>query len=311
MNRLLVLFLAGCSSDFGLQTFEPPVPGGDDTAAPDTAAPEPAEDTGYFEEVEEPEPAEEEEEEKIPEEDEPPEDDCTETSDLIYVIDRDLERLSLFDPETLTFSHLGILDCPRGSATPGSMAISRSGMAYVRYSDNQVYEVSLDDLSCTQTDYSSGSFGSFGMGYATNDADTWRDQLYIANSSQVALLGTDDWSRDVFGGMPSQSELTGTSSGELWAFLPLESPAMLAEIDKDTGAVGDRIRMSNFPNLGDIDTFAFAAWGGTFWLFVRTYGMGSSTDVFHVSTSGTLHRVLEDVGFDVVGAGASTCAPSK
>ena len=73
MNRLLVLFLAGCSSDFGLQTFEDPVQGGDDTAVFDTAAPEPAEDTGDFEETEEPEPAEEEEEEeKEPPEDEPP-----------------------------------------------------------------------------------------------------------------------------------------------------------------------------------------------------------------------------------------------
>ena len=69
-------------------------------------------------------------------------------------------------------------------------------------------------------------------------------------------------------------------------------------------------RFQGFPDVGDIDTFAFAAWGGEFWLFVRTYGMGSSTDVYRVTADGTLSRVLEDVGFDVVGAGVSTCAPS-
>ncbi len=61
---------------------------------------------------------------------------------------------------------------------------------------------------------------------------------------------------------------------------------------------------------GDIDTFAFATWSGDFYVFVREYGMGSSTDVIKVTRMGAMTTVLEDVGFDVVGAGVSTCAPS-
>ena len=192
------------------------------------------------------------------------------------------------------------------------MAVSRSGLAYVRYSDDSLYEIDLATLSCRPTDYRSPSgFDSFGMGYATDDADTWQDQLYIADKDQVGLLNTATWQLTMVGSMPSQAELTGNSAGELWAFLPLESPPALARLEKSSGAEEERLRMMGFPDVGDIDTFAFAAWGGEFWLFVRTYGMGSSTDVYRVTADGTLSRVLEDVGFDVVGAGVSTCAPSE
>jgi hypothetical protein len=250
-----------------------------------------------------------EEEDDTPDEEEPPEDDCTETSDLIYVIDRGQERLMLFDPGTSDFTTLGELDCPSWG-TPASMAVSRTGFVYVRYSDDVVYEVDLVDLSCESTTLSVPTgFGSFGMGYATDDGDTWRDQLYVADADSLGRVSNSSWSLSLIGSMPSQSELTGNAAGELWAFLPLESPPALAQMDKDSGGVLDRINLSGFPNLGDIDTFAFAAWDGNFWLFVRTYGMGSSTDVYRVGDDGRLTTVRSDVGFDVVGAGVSTCAP--
>jgi hypothetical protein len=39
--------------------------------------------------------------------------------------------------------------------------------------------------------------------------------------------------------------------------------------------------------------------------------MGESTNVYQVDPSGTMTMVLEGVGFDVVGAGSSTCAPTE
>ena len=110
--------------------------------------------------------------------------------------------------------------------------------------------------------------------------------------------------------MPSQSELTGDADGELWAMLPLETPAEIVQVDKSTGSTLSTIRLTAFPDPGDIDTFAFATWSGDFYVFVREYGMGMTTDVYKVTSAGTMTRVLTDVGFDVVGAGTSTCAPS-
>ena len=142
--------------------------------------------------------------------DPPPEEDCTETSDLVYVLSRNDNRLYTFDPASLSVTSLGTSDC-RTSQTPGSMAVSRDGYAYVRYSDDAVYAVDLATLNCSSTTYSDRrtGFDSFGMGYATNDAETWRDRLFVANGDTLGILDTASWSITNVGRMPSQSELTG------------------------------------------------------------------------------------------------------
>ena len=310
MSILLVL---ACSNEFMLTTMDEP-----DRPVRDSAMPE---DTGVFEDTAVEEEAEEEPEEEEPNNEEPPEeepedpapeDDCEGTSDLVYVVSRDDKGLYLFDPDSLGFEKLGELECDIYTS-PNSMAVARDGVAYVRYSDDTVYEVELDSLRCTETSYGSGSgggFGSFGMGFATDSKDTWRDKLYIANANSLAVLDTDTWTLSGVGSMPSQSELTGNAEGELWAFLPLESPAELVQISKDSGSVVDKHKLPGFPSPYDIDAFAFATWDGHFYLFVSEYGMGRSTDVYEVSPSGDMEKVSSDVGFDVVGAGVSTCAPS-
>ena len=310
--RLLsfLVLTAACSADYNLQGAPQPSEEPRDTAlVEDTAWLDT--DTGEPVVVEE-EPAEEEEEE-VPYEDDPPdEDDCDHTSDLVYVVDREEEALYLYSPLDHSFELVGPLRCG-GHGTPGSMGVSRDGYAYVRYSDDTVQQVDLTTLDCNSTSYSDRAtdFGSFGMGYATDDGDTWRDQLYIANSTWLAVVDTATWTVDVLGRMSSQSELTGNAAGELWAILPLETPAELVRLDKETGAEAEVLQLRGFPSPSNIDAFAFATWGGNFYIFVRTYGMGSTTDVYEVTSDGTMTLVLEDSGMDVVGAGVSTCAPTE
>ena len=240
----------------------------------------------------------------------PPADDCDTTSDLVYVIDRADDALYLFDPETLAFDLLGELDCGLFAGSPASMSVTRDGFAYVRYTDNTVYAVDLDTLECTETAYGGGGFGAFGMGFATDSDTTWRDTLYIANDNQLARMDTATWTVSPMGSLPSQSELTGNADGELWAILPLEEPAQLVRLNKDTAAVEHTLHMTAMPDPYTIDAFAFATWGGDFWVFIRTYGMGHSTDVYRVTSTGHTTRVAVDTGMDVVGAGVSTCAPT-
>jgi len=335
---LPLILLFGCTHDFGLKDYNDAT--GDtgaegsnsgsyrpddepETTPEDTDADTAVEENGTFtgdggttEDTGEPEnddfTTEPDEETTEPEvDDDPPsEDDCEETSDLIYVIERDYDVIYLFDPTTESFSEVGELDCSMWGS-PNSMAVARDGVAYVRYSDNVVYEVDLETMDCVETSYSGGAFGAFGMGYATDEAGSWRDRLYVANADSVGRLDTDSWSLDLLGGMDSQSELTGNSAGELWAFLPLERPAELVQLDKDSGDALHTISLSGFPNASDIDAFAFANWGGEFWLFVRVHGVGESSDVYRVGSTGVLTKVLDRVGFDIVGAGVSTCAPSE
>lgn len=321
---MVLLLLAACSNDFGLYGGKP-APEVEDTAAEDTAAPTdtaadtaPA-DTDEAADTEAPDDTEVPEDTDVPADtgeeptpDDPaPADDCTETDDLVYVLDRDEGRLYTFDPAARAFTTLGRVSCGT-SQTPASMAVSRGGVAYVRYADNAVYALDLGTMSCTATGYSDRrtGFDSFGMGYATDSADTWRETLYVANETTVGVLDPATWAVTTLGRLPSQSELTGNADGELWAMLPLETPAKLARIDTTSGALAEQISLRGFPDPSNIDTFAFATWGGSFYLFVREHGMGSTTDVYEVTATGVTTKVLADVGFDVVGAGVSTCAPS-
>lgn len=312
-----LLALVACSNDFSLAGTKPPATGAEDTAA-DTAAV----DTG---ETDAPADTDEAADTNVPADtgldtdvpadtapaDPAPEDDCTTTDDLVYVLSRDDSQLYTFDPSSLSFTALGRVDCDT-SQSPGSMSVSRSGTAYVRYADDSVYAVDLGTLACTPTSYSDRrtGFDSFGMGYATDAADTWRDQLYVANGTTLGILDTATWSITTLGRMPSQSELTGNAAGELWALLPLETPAELIQLNTTTGARLATLTLPGFPDPGNIDTFAFATWDGDFYLFVREYGMGSSTDVYKVTRAGVMTLARGDIGFDVVGAGVSTCAPS-
>jgi hypothetical protein len=314
---VFLLSILGCSQDFGLAGVQKPqdTPEDEDTAVEpivdtaeeaDSAAPPDEEETADTEMPPE-DTAEETPDTDVPD-DPPPADDCTDTADLVYVLSRDDSTLYTFDPDALAFTSLGRVSCGT-SETPGSMAVSRDGVAYVRYADNSVYALDLATMRCSATSYADRRFDSFGMGYATDSSDTWRDQLYVANATSVGILDPSTWTITPLGRMASQSELTGNADGELWAILPLESPAELVKLDTTTGATVETIRMPGFPDPGDIDTFAFATWSGDFYVFVREYGMGSSTDVIKVTRMGGMTTVLEDVGFDVVGAGVSTCAP--
>ena len=163
-----------------------------DTEAEQETEEELTEENDYEEPVEEGSdtlPTEEDENEIEFETEPAPENDCTETSDLIYTIDRDSQEMFIFDPVNATFNSLGTLPCDDWGweGDPGSMGVSRNGYAYVRYSGGTLYEVDLTDLSCNEGNFSSHNFGAYGMGYATNHQNTWQDQLYIANSNNISI----------------------------------------------------------------------------------------------------------------------------
>ena len=100
------------------------------------------------------------------------------------------------------------------------------------------------------------------------------------------------------------------ASWTLWGVLPLESPLQVVELDHATGSVLQTIRVATTLDITNLDTFAFAAWDGEFYLFARYYGMGNNTEVYQIDRSGNITQVVDDLGINVVGAGVSTCAPT-
>ena len=81
--------------------------------------------------------------------------------------------------------------------------------------------------------------------------------------------------------------------------------AFVQEIDRATGKlVGKRMLVLS---KGHVDAWAFAHWGGKFYVFVT---IDDNSMVFEVDCkTGESKRVIEKLPTQIVGAGVSTCAP--
>jgi hypothetical protein len=173
---------------------------------------------------------------------------CSEAAKLVYVV-TDQNELYSFAPDKVTFTSIGTLSCPSGVATPNSMAVDRSGTAWVNFSDGSLFKVSTADASCSATSFKPGQsgFGRFGMAFATNSATSQDETLYVVGIEglaggkglakidllTMALTTIGDFSGNLQG---QGAELTGTGDGRLFGFFTTSPYATLAQIDKSTGA---------------------------------------------------------------------------
>ena len=155
---------------------------------------------------------------------------CSEAAKLVYVVS-DANDLFSFTPDKGTFTKIGTLTCPSGGATPNSMAIDRTGTAWVNYSDGGLFKESTADASCEATTYEKGQGGvtRFGMAFATNSATSQEETLYVVGIEGISggrglakidlttmkLTALGDFSGTLKG---QGAELTGTGDGRLFGF---------------------------------------------------------------------------------------------
>ena len=84
------------------------------------------------------------------------------------------------------------------------------------------------------------------------------------------------------------------------------------EIDKSNGMpVGSKMNLGNSGLGGNINDWAFAQWGGKFYLFVTTTdGLSQNSTVRTIDRSNGNYAVaLQNLPYFIDGAGVSTCAP--
>ncbi len=248
----------------------------------------------------------------------PSDDGCTAEARLVYVVTEENDLYS-FTPNKLAFAKIGPLNCQAPSGVrPNSMAVDRSGTAWVNYSDGSLFEVSTKDASCKATDYKpQQGLTEFGMAFATNGPSSKEETLYVAGlnilfgktfgkidltTMKLTLIG--DYSGALKG---KNAELTGTGDGRLFGFFATSPAATLAQIDTASGATsGDKSLQS--VNTGK--AWAFSFWGGDFWFYTATETAPSQVTQLR-SSDGQITTVMPDVGgFHIVGAGVSTCAPT-
>jgi hypothetical protein len=245
---------------------------------------------------------------------------CSEAAKLVYVV-TDQNELYSFAPDKVTFTSIGTLSCPSAVATPNSMAVDRSGTAWVNFSDGSLFKVSTADASCSATSFKPGQsgFGRFGMAFATNSATSQDETLYVVGIEglaggkglakidllTMALTTIGDFSGNLQG---QGAELTGTGDGRLFGFFTTSPYATLAQIDKSAGATS-AAQPLNGVSTGN--AWAFSFWGGDFWFYTSNGLSPSTVTRKQTSTDGSLSTAKKDVGgFRIVGAGVSTCAPT-
>jgi hypothetical protein len=240
------------------------------------------------------------------------------------VVDQD-RTLSSFNPQLVNtpsgpFVDLGRLTCPSAAgAEPFSMAVDRDATAWVIYDSGELFTVNVKQqpLDCVKTGFMPQlSVAKFGMGFVANTPGSKDETLFISGSDYGSSLSSTHFGTlstvppytiSLLGMLPGAPELTGTGDAKLWAFLPNVAPPKVARLSKATGAIESAFEA---PGLaGTPRAWAFAFWGGDFFIFLERVTDGS-TKVWKMNgATGALTEVVADSGRSIVGAGVSTCAP--
>jgi hypothetical protein len=244
--------------------------------------------------------------------------DCSEAAKLIYVL-TDTGLLYSFKPDEKLFTLVGPMSCPT-AAQPNSMAVDRQAVAWVNYVDNNgisdsagtIWRVSTADASCAPAPSVNLPAGWYriGMGYSTDSAGGDSESLFVTGIGLNGSLGriANDMLVPVAnfsGSLQNQdAELTGTGDGRLFGFFT-SNPVAVAELDKTTAAALSNVPL---PTVEVPNAWAFSFWGGDFYLY--TASLGNSRVNRYRPSDGTVDpNYMPDVGFRIVGAGVSTCAP--
>ena len=242
---------------------------------------------------------------------------CPQGTDLVYVIDQFANKISSFDPSSKTFADLGQLFCPTMSgATPFSMGVDRNGIAWVLYNSGELFHVELlNQLKCTKTTWAgSGGLMTFGMGFSTDMPGGTTDSLFIGGGTiaippvnELAKVDLNTMTATKVGNVPILPEMTGNSKAELWGFMPDTTTPKVVQFNK-----ADATFMKEFdlPQIaGGMAGYAFAHWGGDYWIFLQKNAEIQSS-VYQVDgTTGMIVSTTVATGRTIVGAGVSTCAP--
>lgn len=258
---------------------------------------------------------------------------CGAGAELVYVIDQDYRLLS-FDPIKLDlgqepFTLIGQVTCPTSAPSypsfssppaPFSMSVDRDAVAWVLFTNGEIFHVSTEDASCQATGFTRGQqgFELFGMGFVSDAPGSAEETLWIAggaantSGNEIGDLGyIDKQTMQVtgIGELPQNAtyspEFTGTGDAELFGFYPGDHVAL---VNKQNAS---HQQIWNLPSLGTVIAWAFAHWGGNFYIFMTESGfLNDDSQVQYLNRqTGEVSTLLNDLPYVIVGAGVSTCAP--
>ncbi|MBS2017076.1 MAG: hypothetical protein JST00_29590 [Deltaproteobacteria bacterium] len=209
---------------------------------------------------------------------------------------------------------------------------------------NTLYKVNTTTAECTPTNIKSSFIG--GMGFSTDEGSKDKETLFVFGqsgsiTSPTRTLDRVDFAAEKIITGPAVStnagELTGTGDGRLFGFIlkepqtgPSGKPLLddliaITQLDKKTGKDSGEVVLKGVKYPHD-PGFAFSFWGGDFYVYSAPITIPPdypfsqppddlkdepTTDVARYSpaSKNTEPTYLGAIGFHIVGAGVSTCAP--
>lgn len=240
---------------------------------------------------------------------------CTAAAKLVYVLSGEGDLYS-FAPSDKAFTMIGPVSCVTGGHFI-SMAVDRKAVARVniRHQDGDgkyvrdLFDVDTKTGACTPSAIDDQPMG--GMGFSTDGDNTAADTLFIQLGKGLARLDATGRSLDYIADLKTNNlELTGTGDGRLYGFINGD-PLQLVQIDKTSGAFSNVVDLTGVKKpLGQF--YAFSFWGGDFYIYTADSNTAANTTTvarYSPSTGDLEKAYMDQIGFHIVGAGVSTCAP--
>ncbi len=243
-------------------------------------------------------------------------DGCSAASQLVYVFSID-NKIYSFDPPSKKLTFIASPDC-MASTQANSMAIDRNLVAWLNYIGS-IYTFDLKTKSgCKLAMTLPSGYEQVGMGFSTDTAGGKTETLYVDGIGGAGLAKIDTVTKTLtpIGGFANDpnlagqsAELTGTGDARLFGYFTTFPNVRVAQVDKGNAGITSDHELAGVAPPSD---WAFSFWGGDFYLYSAPGNNATgNSSVIHYSpgTNAVDPTYVADVGFQIIGAGVSTCAP--
>jgi hypothetical protein len=210
-----------------------------------------------------------------------------------------------FAPETASAQRVGGVTCPAGTASPWTLAVSKDGIAYVLYSDWNIYRLDLVSLGCTATPYVSGQLSFPGNVSIAISAGIAPERLivYGAKNGPPWLASSDLTSfalADIGPITPDPREFPVDTQADAYGRLfALTKSGALLQINPNTGSLIAKDQTAFSATAGG---WAVLTWNAQVYFFGGTTGAVQRYDL----AAKTL-TAIGTIGDTIVGASAAPC----
>jgi hypothetical protein len=261
---------------------------------------------------------------------------CRAVTQPIYAVDES-GALLRFDPTLLggpnPIQSLGTPSCTPGASLTGtdpavvvSMSVDRIGTVWVLYSSGELFTIDPASLACAATNFEPQQTGwnLFNLAFAGPGGPSTQS-IYIdggtidlSTPGGFALIDRGSLRVQALGSLAGAADgsvaLAGTGDLQLFGlYLAFASTSHIRQIDRTSGAILPTALTVSGVFDGNTVAWAFAHWGGKFWIFATRLDPVSSaqtTSLWSVDrVSGMQQMQIASVAYTPISAGSSTCVP--